>query len=127
MIENIINCPECGLIFEGYEGYTCPHCGKPSPKKMPVGGHMHTGLRSGMYMHDPIEKHGCVVIAAWSRKYTDIIGGKETDSYIILKTDGDVKHICLYKDDWGHLYTGTPETNPEFAKWDSEWIEWKGK
>ncbi len=122
MIENIIKCPECGLSFEGFEGYTCPHCGKPAPLKMKMGGHMHTGLKCGMYMHDPETKHGCVIIAAWSKKYIDIIGGKEVDSYIVLKLD-ETK-IIEYKDDWGNLFSGSPESNPQFAKWDSEYIEY---
>ncbi len=122
MIENIITCPECGQVFEGYEGYTCPHCGKPNPTKVNMGGHMHTGLKCGMYMHDPEIKHGCAAVAAWSRKYTDIIGGKGVDSFIILKmNDGK---ICEYKDDWGNLFSGSPESNPKFAKWDSEYIEY---
>ena len=122
MIENIIECPECGLSFEGYEGYTCPHCGKPNPIKMNMGGHMHTGLKCGMYMHDPATKHGCTIIAAWSKRYTDLIGGKEIDEYIILTMN---KKITSYKDCWGHQYMGSPETNPNFRKWDSEWEEFK--
>lgn len=129
MIENIMNCPECGLIFEGFENYTCPHCGKPEKglkeyekKELGVDGyehHLHTGYKG---WHPSKLNHGCVVVAAWSRRYIDLIGGREIDSYIVLKMDG--MKITKYKDDWGNEFLGSPETNPRFGKWDKEYIDY---
>ncbi len=133
MIENIMKCPNCGLMFEGFDGYTCPHCGKPEvglkeyeKQKLGEGGyeyHLHTGYKG---WHHSELKHGCMIIAAWSKRYIDLIGGREIDSYIIL-TMNENNEITKYKNDWGTEFVGSPETNPRFGKWDKEYIEYMKK
>jgi hypothetical protein len=116
-----IECIECGLVFGGEEGYTCPYCDEKKISIQELVGvaecHTHTGYRG---WHPQKTKHGHKIIAAWSKKYTDLIGGKTSDAYLIQKmVDGK---ITSYIDDWGEEFSGSPETNPSFGKWSSEMV-----